>query len=45
MKRTNLMTYQFGRCRRVYMDDNENLYFRYKGHLYGTYREYCIEEA
>lgn len=45
MKRTNLMTYQFGRYRRVYADSNGNLFFRYDGHLHGTYREYCIEEV
>ena len=45
MKRTNLVTYQYGRFRRVYIDDDGKLYFRFNGHLHGTHREYCIEEA
>ena len=45
MKLTNLITYQFGRYRRVYADDKGNLFFRYNGFLHGTYREYCIKEA
>lgn len=45
MKRTNLVTYEYGRYRRVYADSNGKLYFRYNGFLHRTHREYCIEEA
>lgn len=41
MKRTNLVTYQFGECFRVYEDTDGRLYYRFNGQLHGTFIEYC----
>lgn len=44
MKRTSLTTYKYGRTRRVYMDDDGSLYYRFRGMYCKTYIEYCMDE-
>lgn len=43
MKKTGLVTYQYGKYRRVYEDKDGNLFYRMNGFWHGTYREYCEE--
>ena len=45
MKRTNLITYQYGKFRRVYEDKDGKLYYRMGGHIHGIFKEYCIAET
>lgn len=41
MKRTNLVTFENGKAYRVYKDTDGKLYYKYGGHLCGTFIEYC----
>ena len=44
MKRTDLITFDFGKAYRVYQDKDGRLYYKAKGHWCGTWPEYCIKE-
>jgi hypothetical protein len=44
MKRTEYSTYEYGRSRRVYEDENGNLFFRKGGAWFGTFPEYCEKD-
>ena len=41
MKRTDLVTYEYGKTRRVYMAGDGRIYYRYRGQWFGTFINYC----
>ena len=45
MKRTHLLTNEYGKARRVYEDEDGNLFFRVDHSYHGTYRSYCFADV